>query len=271
MSELIQPGSHRRQSSLSATNPGALTLDLEHLSTDDVQKSAAFLRSAAKGAHSRQAVACRIADHFYESLRIPATGERACVLVRCFQTCRYARLPLDYQDAADRLLERASYFPDLRCLALLATRGDRLIWNDAVTSANHQAIPLPSVEVVQRAPMIARLLDELGLPIEKVVAPPSEAGFLLSEDLQTFNVFHVSQALGSPFIPAQQEFVEPFGVQSVIGMGGLLPEGELFVVLVFTRVPISREVASLFGTLAESVKLALLPFPAGKVFLGPEE
>ncbi len=236
------------------------------------------LQSLGERAPHRQAVAERIVRYLYASFRIPSIGKPACVLVRCFQTCPYARLPLDYQYAAEELLEAMPSRPEMRCLALLATRGSRQIWNDVATSINHQCIPLPSVEVVKRAPMIARLLDELGVPLERVVAPPESPDFLLgrSPDQATvhapdptadsFNVFHVERALHSPFIPAQGDFVKPYSVSSVLGMGGFLADGELFVMLLFSRVPISREVAELFRALALSIKAALLPFSADKTF-----
>jgi hypothetical protein len=51
-------------------------------------------------------------------------------------------------------------------------------------------------------------------------------------------------------------------------MGGLLPSGEFFAVILFSRVVISPEVASLFRTLALSVKLAFLPYAPDEVFPG---
>jgi hypothetical protein len=244
----------------------SLALDLEHLTAPDIAQCGSALQAIGVGAPHRQAVAERIVTFLYDSLRVAATGEPGCILARCFQTCPYARLPLHYQHAADDLLELAASYPNLRCLSLLATRGQRHVWNNVATSINHQSIPLPSVEVVKRAPMIARLLEQIGVPIETIVAPPDASGFLLADTPGSFNVFHVASAPGSPFIPAQQQFVEPYGVRSVLGMGGLLPDGELFVVILFTRVEVSREVAELFPALAGSVKLALLPFTADRTF-----
>jgi hypothetical protein len=79
-------------------------------------------------------------------------------------------------------------------------------------------------------------------------------------------VFYVDRAEGSPYIPAQTEFVQPQRIQSVLGFGGLLPSGELFATILFTRTYIPREVADLFKTLALNVKVALLPFVDRRVF-----
>lgn len=243
--------------------------DLERLTPEDLAACGRALASMGEGSPHRQAVAERVVSYLHDAFRMPLTGERSCVLVRCFQTCPYARLPLQYQYAADELLDLTLSSRDVRCLALLATQGAKLVWNDVATSLHHQSIPLPSVEVVRRAPMVARLIEQFGLPLELVAAPPSSPGFLIEGTAGSFDVFHVERALASPFIPAQQEFVEPYGVQSVLGMGGLLSDGELFVVLLFTRVPVSHEVAQHFRTLPLSIRTALLSFGADRTFEKP--
>lgn len=60
-------------------------------------------------------------------------------------------------------------------------------------------------------------------------------------------------------IPAQ-DFVQRYEVESVLGCGGQLPDGELYAVIAFARVTISRESAEIFKPLALAAKLALLPF-----------
>ncbi len=80
------------------------------------------------------------------------------------------------------------------------------------------------------------------------------------------NVFHIPQAVGSPFVPAQAEFVLPYGVQSVLGMGGVLPEGELFVVILFSRVTIGGEVAERLRELALTIRDLFVPFPSNRTF-----
>ena len=47
---------------------------------------------------------------------------------------------------------------------------------DAETERGHQAIPLPSPEVVDQLPMVAQLISQLGLELTSVVRPdPNEA------------------------------------------------------------------------------------------------
>lgn len=110
--------------------------------------------------------------------------------------------------------------------------------------------------------MISQLVVQLGLdPKDLLRTAPT----LLMDSEKSFNVFHVPEAQGSPYVPAQAEFVIPQKIRSVLGFGGLLPPAELFAVIVFARVPIPRETAELFRTLALNVKIALIPFTA-KVF-----
>jgi hypothetical protein len=220
----------------------------------------ALRRCNAGVARQDQAAQC-VVNYLYETFRDPETGASSCALVRCFQTHPYAALPAGSREAA-RLLGADESVSGLRCLALLATRGDEAAWNQPETSVNHRAIPLPNVAIVEQAPMIARLLAQMGIEARDVVGPK----ILLDAPKHAFNVFHVETARGSEYLPAQQTFVERYGIRSVVGMGGLLPSGEHFAVILFSKVTVSLEVAELFRTLALSVKLAFLPFAPDKVF-----
>jgi hypothetical protein len=79
-------------------------------------------------------------------------------------------------------------------------------------------------------------------------------------------VFHVENALGSPYIPAQQEFVIRFGIRSVLGFGGMLATGELFAVILFATVHVSSGAADRFKSLALDVKSAFSRFNDSTVF-----
>jgi hypothetical protein len=106
--------------------------------------------------------------------------------------------------------------------------------------------------------MIRNLIKQMGLDIETVINPDPD--LLLDMSIKTFNVFHVPVAENSPYIPAQEDFVKPYGVKSALGFGGVLPSGNVFAVIIFSRTPVSNEVANLFNTLALNVKMLILPF-----------
>jgi hypothetical protein len=152
---------------------------------------------------------------------------------------------------------------EMKCLVLLASAGDEPEWNSRHGSRGHKAIPLPSEEAVGQAPMISSLITQLGLSVGTVLKP--EPALLLDLEQKTYNVFFVQEALGSPHIPAQEDFVAPHGIRSILGSGGLLPSGDMFAVIMFLKVPVSVEAANLFRTLSLNVKLSILSFEQ-KVF-----
>jgi hypothetical protein len=238
--------------------------DLSRFSLSDMTRCGMELRRLGEHASGMEEVGERIVRYFYENLRTADLAQPACALVRVFVTQPISALDDGQQAFAQSLLGGASPSPTLKCLTLLATAGDQPDWNSRHTSHGHKALPLPSEEAVLRSPMIAQLIRQLGIDISALLG--SDQRLMLDVDQHTFNVFHVPQAQGSGYIPAQQEFVIPYGVRSVVGFGGLLPNSELFATILFSRVPIERGIADLFRPLALNQKLALLPFVDRKVF-----
>jgi len=133
-----------------------------------------------------------------------------------------------------------------------------------MTSGGHKAIPLPSVELVQKFPMISNLVKQFGLELTTVLNPDPTC--LQDIEEKTYNVFHVPEARGSAYIPAQEEFVIPYGIRSVLGFGGLLPSGDLFATIMFSKIPVTAAVADLFRPLTLSVKIGLLQHDGAAVF-----
>ena len=238
--------------------------DLTQFTLSEMTRLGVSLRKAGTAASSLEEVSNRVVGMLHEDLRMPPTNAHACALVRLFVTLPYSTLPAPQQEFARRLRPGIEQQPSMKCLTLLATVGEKPEWNSRHQSAGHQALPLAGAESINRSPMINQLIRQLGVEVGTLVSDNS--GMLLDSSQHTFNVFHVPQAPGSPFIPAQQEFVIPHGVQSVVGFGGLLPPGELFATILFSKAPIPREIAELFKTLALNVKVALLPFAETKVF-----
>ena len=232
----------------------------------DMIESGKGIRELADQASSMEEAARLLVEYFRRILRNKHSGQSDCVLVRCFKTHPLQQLPAKLQENARTLIRHddGSVRDEMPCLTLLASAGDEPAWNDRSRSASHAVIPLESVEVVERAPMIAQLIEQMGLEIGAFLAPTKE--LLLQADERAYGVFHVADAVGSPSIPAQQEFVLKYGVRSVLGFGGLLPSGDLFAMILFSRTYISRETANLFRTLALNVKLVLLPFTRGPIF-----
>ena len=231
---------------------------LASFSISDMTECASELRKLGAGATSAQDVAQRIASYLYQQLGNDQTGRQDCVLVRCFLTRPYRDLDPQSQHCARRALACGPGSLDMKCLTLFGTAGEKPEWNEIGRSRHYRSIPLSSEPSIPQFPMVSHLLQQLGVDIESKNQPDSD--HLADWAERTLNVFYVAEAKGSPFIPAQEEFVMPFGIESVLGFGGVFPSKEFFTVILFSREKISRETAELFNLLATSVKSALLPF-----------
>jgi hypothetical protein len=238
--------------------------DLHRFELSDMIQVGTALRRLQSDSSSMEETASAIVRFLYSRFADPQTGEKNCALVRFFKTQCFQDLPSELQDIATAAARgKSDLHADTRCLTLLATAGNQPHWNSRTESAGHQAIPLATEEVVRQAPMVAQLIQQIGLDIAQVIGP--SPALMIDVDQQNYNVFHVPDALGSPYVPAQ-DFVREAGIRSVLGFGGLLPSGDLFAVILFSRVYIPRETAEMFRTLALGIKLAVLPFARGQVF-----
>ena len=226
--------------------------DLESFSLEDMYRCSASLRTVGEGAATADDAAQRIVSHLFECFRAPENGAPACLLVRLFRTVPTSSL--SPRETAEVI---AAVGPDEvpnMVLSLRASRGVQPSWNDPLRSRAHQLIPLASPRVLARMPMINGLITQLGLPPEIFSGSP----FDVDDPRALFDVFHVEDARGSPLVPDQAEFVQPFGVRSALGFGGVFQPSQVFVVVLFSSVTVPRATAQLFRLVAPSVALALL-------------
>ncbi|HWE44187.1 MAG TPA: hypothetical protein VG432_16925 [Gemmatimonadaceae bacterium] len=245
--------------------------DLKSFGLTEMLRCSVALRHAASGAGSMEDAAKRICRYLYAEFGAMSTAAGAsgrmgggdCALVRLYKTHPYSGLDPSLRRFADKALGATKAKPEMRCLTLLGSAGDEPGWNDRTTSRGHRAIPLPSPRIVEQAPMVAQLIRQFGLDLADVVSPSPE--FVREMAGRSYGVFHVENAAGSPFIPAQ-DFVERYGIRSVIGFGGSLRSGDIFATLMFARVEISPDVAERFRTIALDVKSALFNFEEDQVF-----
>lgn len=227
---------------------------LDRFRVDDLGAVCDGVRAAAVGAASIEAAAGCIVDWLHVAFT-DAEGAPAFALTRLYKSFALADLDAELQEAATGAAE--SLAPATRCLTLLATRGIEPAWNDRHRSAHHRAIPLVSPAVVAGLPMVNGLLTQLGVDVDVVTTPGTRLAGSLHH--RTYDVFFVPDARGSALIPAQDDFVIPYGVRSVIGFGGLLVSGDLFAVLGFATVVVPPAVPPLFRTVSLAVKTALVP------------
>ena len=234
--------------------------DLMNFTQEDMHRCAIDIRSTSSRATSMEEVANRIVRYLYENCVDPETGNSACALVRLFKTHPYKELPVELQEAARGIIKGNAIAQPTKCLTLMATAGDEPQWNSRDGSTGHKAIPLVSEDFVQQIPMISRLIKEFGLEINTVLEPMP--GLLIDSERKIHStfIFHVPTALGSPYIPAQTGFVVPYQIKSVLGFGGLLSSGNLYVVLMFVKNSVPQETASLFKWISTYTWVALTAF-----------
>jgi hypothetical protein len=229
---------------------------LDQFSVDDLIECRDRFRRIGEEASSMEEAAQAIARYLQECL-VDGAGDPACVLVRLYKTHGLGALPPGLERFARR--SRRDVLDDAtQCLTLLGTFGVEDDWTDRRVSVGHQAIPLASAAVIERSPMISGLIQQLGLDVDVVVHPDQRDPLSLHH--RDYDVFFVPDAQGSPLVPAQDGFVVPYGVRSVVGCGGVLPTGDLFALILFTRLSLAPDTADLFRTLALSVKATIVPF-----------
>lgn len=236
--------------------------DILNFTVADMVTFSRKLRNMGENADSMEEVTGKIVRHIYDSI-CSKDNENPLALVRLFATLPIGKLPCELQGFAENILGHKAKSPDMKCLTLLGSAGTRNEWNSRGMSAGHQAIPLESERLVNLFPMISGLVTQFGIKINEMLTP--DLNPMMYDNMKTYNIFHVLDALNSPFFPAQEEFIVPEKICSVFSFGGVLASGGLFAVIIFARLRIPREVADMFRPLALSVKAAMLPYE-NKVF-----
>jgi histone H3/H4 len=175
------------------------------------------------------------------------------VIARVFVTLPFQSLPASNKEFVNNLAESAGGAAELKpntpVLSLIGTHGHEADWNDRSKSQGHVGIPLISSAFVGAIPMIARLLKELGVPLEWVDGHDSE--MIIRTMGTSAGLFFVDDAgeatdhQGRKIIAAQ-DFVSSYNVKSVFGIGGAYPNGHILVVVVFCRDTLSRATAEGF-------------------------
>ncbi len=240
--------------------------DLTKFSLQDMSEIGDALQQLELKAKNIDELSDMMVRYFFDNLVDTQSDEKSSVLVRFFMTYPYSSLDTELQQSADKMLGRKPVDQDMKCLKLLATAGVQPEWNSTIHSKDHRVIPLQNEEKVKKIfYMIYEFIDQMGMDISNVLNPDTKLSSELEERI--FNVYHVPEALGNPHIPAQKEFVVPFRVKSLMGFGGMLPTGNLFILIIFSKAKIPRNTANLFKNIALHVRMAALPFVNEKIFV----
>jgi hypothetical protein len=129
---------------------------------------------------------------------------------------------------------------DSRYLCLLGTAGIADQWNSIGDSKTHQAILLPEKEEeLSLMPMLTEMFGSMGVAYSKIINPDPE-----QTDLSMIEGYMlVKEAKGSPFIPAQKDFIEKYDIKSELGFGGFLPTGTCFTCFIFSKETLDKDYA----------------------------
>jgi len=170
------------------------------------------------------------------------------VLTRMFLTLPFRTLPEDLRRTTWNVVEAQSLqgqmTPQTPVLTLLATCGKQPEWRDRRLSQGHAAIPLSSRSFVDSIPMVARMLQDMGVDLG---LKQEQEGVLVQKVLGAgwIGLFHVDDARtarddqGRRVIPAV-DFVEGHGVRTVFGLGKAYGTGSIACFVVFTNKTIPR-------------------------------
>ncbi len=183
-------------------------------------------------------------ERIYEEFRTH-DGAPIFALVRIFRFSRREQVPRAWQISAA---------PEEVLLSLAGSYGDQPAWRNPQQSQHHKVIPLST----QATAMMQEAFRQLGM-LPQFNARSEAVHQLTSADLYRF---YVPEALGSPFIPDQEQFVKPYGIRSVVGMGSQFVSGNAYMLIAFSHIFISDQQSRNFTALAPFVATLLAVYDA---------
>jgi hypothetical protein len=174
-----------------------------------------------------------IVERVYRAFRTEA-GAPIFALVRIFRFSRADQVPSAWRTAAE---------PTDVLLSLAGSYGDLPEWCHPEQSKHHKVISLSK----QMTAMMREAFRQLGIQpqLEARNEPPVQQ--VMSADLRRF---YVPEALNSPFIPDQEQFVKPYGIRSVVGVGSQFVSGSAYMLIAFSKVFINDAQSWNFTALA---------------------
>jgi len=220
---------------------------IEHATSSSVAELWTQVESRLRHAKCLEEAAQALSETLHNRFR------ESVVLARVFVTLPFGDLPDDTRKSVAKLAKAAGAGSKLDAttpvLSLIGTHGQEEAWNDRRKSQGHAGIPLISSSFVEAIPMIARLLKELGVPMDWVDSHDAE--MIVNTIGSVAGLFFVEKAATATDqdgrkIIAAQDFVSRYGVGSVFGTGGAYSRGDIVVIVVFCNDVLSRSVAECF-------------------------
>ena len=155
-------------------------------------------------------------------------------------------------------------------MSLLGTYGVASEWCNREQSQSYLGIPLVNSDFVNTMPMVAKLMDDLGIGLDWLDEQDTDLVVrAMGGATQTFYVENANVAVdevGRRIVP-REDFVSAYDVHTVFGLGGSYVDGTLVTLLVFTRESIARSEVDRFQLLFNGVKQFSVNFVlTGQIF-----
>ena len=231
---------------------------LADANTTDLRNVQDAVRERLKNASSLDQAAQQAATILFDAFR------NDLVLSRVYVTVPFGKLPPQNRAFVQDLLKAKAGAERLTAttpvLTLMGTHGAEPEWNDRRLSRGHVGIPLVTTSFVGAIPMIARLLQEMGVGIQWIDTQDlTRVERLMDGGL--CGLFYVRDArterdtAGRLVIPAQ-DFVSRYQIRSVFGMGGSYMGGLFATFILFAREEVPKAVAQRYVPLVNVFKAA---------------
>jgi len=182
-------------------------------------------------------------EFFYED------RESLFALVRFYRLLSYNAIPDD--------LKRFATGQDGLYWVLTGTFGDEEAWCDRHLSSNHQ------VAAHDSSPMFEAAYHKIDLGSDGPIGTEDQ---LIYQGDKLLPYFYVQKALGSAVVPSQKDFVVPYGIESVIGIGCKFMSKSSFVGLVFSKAAIGEQEATKFASITPYISTLLAYYDARSAY-----
>lgn len=191
----------------------------------------------------------QIVEDFHNLFR-SQDDEPTFALVRVFRTMSFDELNSDLQAKADT--SAADHF-----LTLMGTVGLESAWCDRRLSQKRQAIPINQ----NMSPMFKGIFQDLGFSWQDETGDDIVAGQDI-HDMSFLRYFYVEDVGASTYITDQEQFVQPYGIQSAIAAGVQFVSQAAYVIIGFSRQHISPEQAEKLVQITPHLSTLLAIFDA---------
>ena len=131
-------------------------------------------------------------------------------------------------------------------LTLMGTYGDEPEWCNRMKSQGHRVIPAGAFGT----PMLKAVFEQTNLDVKSLEEGEDIEPTIIMDGSQLTKFFHVEDAKNSPYIVAQDEFVKPYNIKSVVGIGSAFVSNSLYVCIGFSKITLDKEMAENFASLS---------------------